>query len=136
MGKKFRWTEDPNTDEKITGESWQAVPVKDDGPAAYDAGIDNNKGDTEMDAKNANAIMDTFCQGKVNEDIECTDNRPDMLKLAVNALGLATTVGFAPDHLIVDTNERRESIRISGVGDGGKIYELELSVTDPNGVKF
>lgn len=123
-------SEDPNTDEKNTDESWQAVPVKDDGPAAIDQTYEN-KGDTEMDAKTENAIMNTFCQGKVTEDTECTDNRPDILKIAAEAHSLATMVGFTPDHMMIHADGVRDTVRISGADSGGKVYELELTVTDP-----
>lgn len=116
---------------------WQTVPAKDDGPAAIDDAIDNNdKGDTTMEKATETP---TKCIGEgINNPREecCTKSVNPILTLAARASRLADVVGFSPDHMIVDTNEVRESIRISGCGADGKVFELELTVTDPQRVKL
>ena len=112
---------------------WQTVPVKDDGPAAYDAGIDNNKGDTEMEKTTENAPVTYSHIGPGSAPTKAastTEDKPDVLKLAAHAHSMATMVGFVPDHMVLDTNEIRNELRVSGAGADGKVYELELSVTD------
>lgn len=73
----------------------------------------------------------------IHESPEFTDKKmgdiakPDLLMLAIRADSMASSAGFVPDHMELDSQAARDFMRVSGVGASGKVYEIELSVTDP-----
>ncbi len=57
--------------------------------------------------------------------------KPDLLKLAIRAASMATSAGFVADHMVLDGQDGRDFIRVSGKGADGMIYEIEFSATHP-----
>ena len=95
---------------------------------------------------NFDVILDSVDAGKpkpvetVTETVETVTDAPtvrdpaplDIVDLAYKAKWIADDLGFTPDHLVVDVRDVRTDIIVSGKGSSGKMYEVQLSVTDPS----
>ncbi len=65
----------------------------------------------------------------------CLTHKPRLLQVVENMIDYVAKLGFKePTHFYCDINEMREEAHVSVLDGTGKVYELNLSVTDPQKV--
>lgn len=56
-------------------------------------------------------------------------------KTAWDAVKIAKSVGFVPDHMVIHNDGVRRECLVSGTDENGFVYQIEFSVTDPDKMK-